>query len=298
MSFDLTIAFDKTEYLDPQIYMYIDTLKDNIPKDCILHITTNRDRDDKILKWIEKQIPCKIYIKPHIKELKSRCRYLIRAFEIETDKEWIIKTDLDILFLNKVKRFNKLLEDDVDVAIQSENRRIITNDDLELRIWRNIYRAMGIKLPNIKIPYVEDKQEGLPLLNTGVVCIRSKFLDVLKERWIPLTKICEKWIDYGIHPNEFAFTGITFDEGWNIRLFNKKYNFNPIGHFRKGEFPSIELNENCKLQSDIILLHYHKPQWLLHLGKSNNNINDIIERHKKYIPKDWWDLDLNTFLEK
>ena len=35
MSFDLTISFDKAEYLNPQLYMMVDTLRDNIPDDTI-----------------------------------------------------------------------------------------------------------------------------------------------------------------------------------------------------------------------------------------------------------------------
>ncbi len=30
MNFDITIAFDKAEYLNPQLYIFVNTLKDNI----------------------------------------------------------------------------------------------------------------------------------------------------------------------------------------------------------------------------------------------------------------------------
>jgi len=301
MSFDLTISFDKAEYLNPQLHMMVDTLKHNIPKDTILHITTNRPDDDKILKWISKQVPVKIYKKEPFKDLKSRCQYMFHCFEIETDKEWVIKTEIDVLFLQNLKKFNRTLDDDTDIVIQSENRRIINNDTLETRIWRNIYRAMKIKMPGIKIPYVENKEIGRPLLATGVVCVKSKHLDYINKRWVPLTKICENWIDYGIHPNEFAFTGLIFDavdkKDWTFKILNNKYNFNPIGHFRLGQFPSTYLIDNCKLPSDTVVFDYHRPQWLRHVAKFNKNIDEIILRNIECIPEGWWGLDSGEFVE-
>jgi hypothetical protein len=298
MSFDLTISFDTAEYLNPQLYMMVDTLKENIPKDCILHITTNRPDDDPVINWIKRQVPIKIYKKPPFKDLKSRCQYMFHCFEVETDKDWVIKTEIDVLFLRKLREFNKTLDKEFDIILQSENRRVIPNNDMELRVWRNIYRAMDIKLPNIRLPYVENKEVGMPLLATGVVCVQSKHLDTINKRWIPLTKICEKWIDFGIHPNEFAFTGMIFDEEWDFKLFNRRYNFNPIGHFRKGEFPSTELIENCRLPSDIIVFDYHRPQWLKHVSRYNPKIEDIILRNVEYIPDEWWGLSNLEFVEK
>jgi len=297
-TFDLTIAFDKATYLNPQLYMMVDTLKENIPEDTILHITTNRDDNDEILQWIQKQVPTKIYKKPPFKDLKSRCQYMFHCWEIETDKDWVIKTEIDVLFLRKLKEFNRTLDKEFDIILQSENRRIIKDDIMETRLWRQIYKAMGIKLPNLKLPYVENNEIGRPLLATGVVCLQSKHLDTINRRWIPLTKICEKWIDFGIHPNEFAFTGMIIDEGWDFKLFNKRYNFNPIGHFRKGEFPSIELVDNCKLPSDTIVFDYHRPQWLKHVAESNPKVEEIILRNIEHIPEDWWNLSSQKFMEK
>jgi len=296
--FDLTISFDKAEYLNPQLRMMVDTLRENIPEGCILHITTNRDDDDETLMWIQEQVPTKIYKKKPFKNLKSRCQYMFHCFEIETDKEWVIKTEIDVLFLKPLSEFEKILDDESDIVIQSENRRIIKNDNMETRIWRNIYKAMGINMPNIKIPYVENNEVGRPLLATGVVAVKSIHLPYINATWVPLTKICEKWINMGIHPNEFAFTGLIFNMDWEIRILNNRFNFNPIGHFRKSKFPSTDLVEDCKLPEDTVVFDYHRPQWLMHVAKYNENVRNIVQRNKENIPEDWWGLSKELFMEK
>jgi hypothetical protein len=147
------------------------------------------------------------------------------------------------------------------------------------------------------ITYRENNEKGLPLYGTGLVCVKSKHLDTINKRWIPLTKQCEKWIQFNIHPNEFAFTAMAFDEGWNTFLYPSKYKFNPIGHFRKGDFPSTILVEDCKLPEDTVIFDYHRPEWLMHVAKYNQEINDIIKRNKEYIPEDWWKLTSKDFQE-
>jgi len=298
MSFDLTLAFDGAEYLNPQTYMMIDTLKKNIPKDTILHITTDRDDNDELIQWIKQQIPTKIYKKPSFEDLKSRCQYMFRCFEIETDKDWVIKLENDILILRHLNRFKKTLDNEFDIILQSENRRIIPNDNLETRIWRNIYKAMNIKLPDIRLPYVENDEVGRPLLATGIVCVQSKHLDYINDNWVPLTRVCEKWIQLGIHPNEFAFSGLIFKAGWDFKLFNIRYNFNPIGHFRSAPFPCTELINNCVIPNDIVILNWHRWQWLKQLMKVNPKIKEIVERNKEYIPDDVWNTPFEMYHEK
>ena len=295
--FDLSMAFDKVEYINPQLYMLTNTLKNNLPEDTILHIVTNREEDDETLQYIQKNIPTKIYHKQPFENLKSRCQYMFHCFEVETDKPWLIKIEADILALRNLRVFNKTLND-AEVILQPENRRIITDDLLEERVWRNIYRAMKIKLPDIKFKHIENGELGRPLVNTGVVCVRSEHLDYINKRWIELIKIAEKWIDFGIHPNEFAFTAMLFESGWDFKFFNERYNFNPIGHYRKGLFPSTDLIDNCRLSSDIVLLHYHRPKWLFHLARYNKNISDIVERNLENIPVKWWDLNNELFIER
>jgi len=296
MSFDLAMAFDKAEYLNPQIYMLIDTLKDNIPKDTILHINTNRSDDNELLQYIHKCLGTIVYKKPPFEDLKSRCQYMFHAFEIETDKEWIMKIEGDLLVLKNLNEFDKLLKPEYDLVIEPENRKI-HSDIIATKLWRLIYNRLDIKQPKDKIVFRENNEEGLPLYGTGLVCVKNKHLETINNRWIPLTKICEDWIQFNIHPNEFAFTAMTYDEGWNTYLYPPKYKFNPIGHFRKGDYPSTELIENCKLPEDTIIFDYHRPEWLMHVAKYNENIRNIIKRNKKYIPEDWWNLTTGDFQE-
>jgi len=296
MSFDLAMAFDKAEYLNPQIYMLIDTLKDNIPKDTILHINTNRSDDNELLQYIHKCLGTIVYKKPPFEDLKSRCQYMFHAFEIETDKEWIMKIEGDLLVLKNLNEFDKLLKPEYDLVIEPENRKI-HSDIIATKLWRLIYNRLDIKQPKDKIVFRENNEEGLPLYGTGLVCVKNKHLETINNRWIPLTKICEDWIQFNIHPNEFAFTAMAYDEGWNTYLYPPKYKFNPIGHFRKGDYPSTELIENCKLPEDTIIFDYHRPEWLMHVAKYNENIRNIIKRNKKYIPEDWWNLTTGDFQE-
>jgi len=297
MSFDITIAFDEAEYLNPQLYMFANTLKDNIPEDTVLHVVTNRQDDDPVLKYISKNIYSKIYKKEKSDYLKSRCRYMLNCFDIETDKEWIIKMESDFIILKYLEVFEYLTcHRGLDLFIEPENRKIFDDNTAE-RLWRNMYKSMGIKKPEHKITFRENKEEGLPLYGTGLFGVRTKHLDTINKRWVPLTKICERWIDYNTHPNEQAFTGMALDEGWNTMLYPASYKFNPIGHFRKGEFPSTKLIENCILP-DVVILDYHRPEWLMHVAKYNNNIGDIICENSKYIPDNWWKLTNMDFVEK
>jgi len=294
--FDVSISFNKTEYLNPQLYLLFDSMKDKLPKNTIVHIVTDRDKDDKVLKWICKRIPTKIYNKEE-PDLKSRCRYMFHCFSVETDKDWLLKIEADILCLRHLREFHKILEEDTDVIIQMENRRIIPDDTMETRVWRNIYRGMGVKLPEIRLPYVEGNEKGRPLFNTGVVMVQSKHLPYINKRWHDMIRIAERWIDIGIHPNEMSLTALIFGADWTFKLLNKRFNFNPIGHYRKGEFPSTELVDNCKLQSDIVLLHYHRFPWLKKLCFDNRNVLEIVDRNLEHIEEKWWDSDFKDFTE-
>jgi len=295
-SFDLTISFDKAEYLNPQLYMMVDTLKENIPKDTILHITTNRDDKDPVLQWIQKQVPTRIYKKPPFKDLKSRCQYMFHCFDIKTNKPWVIKTEIDVLFLKHLDEFQKTLDREFEVILQMENRKIF-DDSMEDRLWRIIYKAMNIKLPDIRLPYVENKEVGRPLLATGVVCVQTKHLDYINKNWIPLTKTCENWIHMNIHPNEFAFTAMILNAGWDFKLFNDRFNYNPIGHFRNGLFPSTELIENCIVPEDTVVFDYHRFPWLSHVAKYNPKIKEIIDRNKQFIPENIWNMSFDSLQE-
>lgn len=305
MSFDLTISFDKAEYLNPQLYMFVDTLKDNIPDDTILHIVTNRSEDNELIQWIQQQIPTKIYNNngENTDHLKSRCKYMFNCFEVETDKSWLIKMEADMVILKHLDAFEEIIQHEggihgCDIILEPENRKIF-NDISAHRLWRIIYNAMGMKYPrDTFIEFRENREIGLPLFGTGLIIVNSKHLDTINKRWVPLTKICEKWIDLNIHPNEFAFTGMIFDEGWKWWTYDAKYKFNPIGHFRKGSFPSTELIDNCKLPDDTIIFDYHRPEWLMHVAKYNPQIMKIIEKNKQYIPNDWWQLTSDKFMEK
>lgn len=297
MAFDLTISFDKAEYLDPQLYMLISTLKDNIPKDTILHVNTNRSDNDPIIKFITDSVNSKIYKKEPFKDLKSRCQFMFHCFEVESDKDWIIKLESDFLILKHLSNLENILDNDLDIVIEPENRKIF-DDTTANRLWRLIYKSMGINPPPFKIQYRENGEEGLPLFGTGLVCVRNWTLKKINERWIPLTKICENWIDYNIHPNEFAFTGLILDEGWKWKLYEDKYKFNPIGHFRDGSFPSTKLRKDCKLPENTIILDYHRPEWLMHIAKYNKNIGDLICKYNNYIPDSWWGISKETFMER
>lgn len=298
-NFDISISFDKANYLDPQLYMLVDTFKNNLPEETKIHITTNRSRKESVIKYMKENLPTKIYIRPKTNDLISRCRYLMNAVNINTDADYIVRMDVDMLALKHLDWITKLINrDGYDIFIQSENRRIIPDDNIETRLWRRIYRDMKIKMPQFKIHFVEKHEEGRPLFNTGFMIIKSDLLPTIQKRWKDLTSTCERYIQLGIHPNEFAMTALIVDEGWNWGGLSGEDIFNPIGHFREGEFPSTDLVDDCILPGDVKMLHYHRPRWLYHVAEYNQNIRNIIERNLAYIPEKWWNLDNMQFIEK
>jgi len=293
-TFDISIAFDKSKYLDKQIKLFADTIYNKIPSDTTLHIVTNRERDDiNLLYLLEKVENNKLYYKEP-PEIISRCKYLLNAIEVETKADYLVRMDLDIIPLKNVKELIKQLVLNEDLYIQMENRRVIPDDNVEARLWRQIYRAMNIKVPNYKISYVENQEIGLPLFNTGVFVINTNLLYRFSKDWKRLTNICEKWIDFNIHPNEFAFTGLVFDSGIKFSIMGDKEVFNPIGHFRKGSFPSTELTDNCKIPAETILLHWHKPRWLKHLHKYNN-FKEL--QGLNYLDDSFWNVSEDVYKE-
>ena len=296
MSFDLAIAFDDSKYLDPQIYMFIYSIKDKLPKDTLLHVVTSRKDGDPVKEHIRNNVPSKFYYEKTPDGLVSRCKYMLNTFKIDTDKEWVIKMEADTLALKHLDSFNKILKDNLDIVMEPENRKIFV-DAYEARLWRIIYKNMGIKVPNIKIKFREKDKEGLALFGTGIICIKSKHLDTVNKRWIPLTKLCEPWINLNTHPNEMAWTGMVFDEGWKWKLYDRKYKFNPIGIWRKGLFPSTELIENCIIPEDVVFFDYHRPKWLYHVSKYNSPIQKILYENQKYIPKEWNELTEKSVVE-
>jgi len=300
VKFDISIAFDNANYIIPQVNLYINSLKQMIPNDSTLHIVTTKENETGDFKsFIYQNIKnANIYTPGNqFIELKSRCKYLLNAIDVEPTKDWLMRTDLDFIWLNKLDKIDGLLND-CDIVIQPENRRIFKEDIYEERIWRQIYKAIEIKPPTEKIQFVEDGEWGLPLYNTGFFIIRSDLIPILKDRWEILTKICEKWIEFNIHPNETAFTAIIQDERWKVKQLPTWANFNPISKFRKGNFPSQELKENSLIPEDVVGLHYHKPNWLAHLMKYNKKVKDIVEGMEYKIPSDWWNLPMEIYQEK
>ena len=293
-SFDLTISFDQAEYLNPQLYLLVDTLKDNLPEDTIVHIVTNRTKNDEMRKYLKENLPCKIYYDSgvHTRELKSRCKYMLNCFRIKTDKPWVIKIEADLLFLKHLSSYKDLLREDLDLVMEPENRKIF-DDVTEKRLWRNIYRNMEISMPTEKIRFRENDEEGLPLFGTGLVCVRSELLDTINKRWVGLTSRCEPWGNFNSHPNEMAWGGMVFDEKWRWELYPRKYKFNPIGIWRKGEFPSTDLIEDCVIPNDTVCLDWHRWPWLEHISKYNPSIYKMIESNKKYIPSNVWNMSTN-----
>jgi hypothetical protein len=277
MSFDLTIAFDKAKYLDTQFELLITSMIDKVPEDTVIHVVTNRKKEDKIIKKLNQEFNIKYYYKKKDNNLKSRCRYMLNCFEIESDKDWIIKLESDFVILKHLNELNKILDDDYDLILEPENRYLFGNKMMK-KIYRFMYRAMDIKCPvDIFIQYRENKKKGIPLFGTGMICVKNELLPTINKRWKELTKKCEPWIDFNTHPNEMAFTGMIFDEGWKWKLYNDIYKFNPIGHFRKGEFPSTKLIKDCKLPKDIVIFDYHRFPWLFHVAQYNPNLYEIIK---------------------
>lgn len=291
MPFDLSVSFDKTDYLTPQTYLMVDTLRGNLPDDTVLHVLTNRPRNDPLIEHIVDAVPTKLYHRESFTNLKSRCQFMFHCFEVETDKPWLIKIESDMLFLKHLSAYEKMLDYTYDVIIEPENRKIFP-DDAALAVWNTIYGAMGMPTPTFKIQYRENGEWGLPLFGTGMVAVKSQHLRTINRRWIPLTKICEKWINYNVHPNEQAMTALILDEGWKWKLYPAKYKFNPIGHFRKGIFPSTELVDDCILPDDVVCLDWHHWSWLKKIGSANQQVQEIIDRNRHRIPDEMWNLDV------
>ncbi|MBE3094610.1 MAG: hypothetical protein IMZ52_06225 [Actinobacteria bacterium] len=297
MKLDISIALDDSTYLTPQAYLQIASLKDKIPEETTLHLTTTGNRKE-LTKYISKAINTKLYTKPPIENLKSRCSYLLRTIEIESDADYVLKTDLDVLFLKDFQEVLDLIKTDADIYIQSENRRIISDGKIETRLWKAVYKEMGFELPDLRIPYVENHEIGRPLLNSGAFIIKVDRLQDLQEKWINLTKKAEKFIQYNLHPNETALTAMILCDNWKWMGLHQWLHFNPISHYRKGSFPSQELIEDCKLPEEIFMLHYHKGNWLSHLARYNKNVQQIIDSVNHMIPSEWWNLPLEMYMEK
>jgi len=66
--------------------------------------------------------------------------------EINTDKEWVIKMESDMLILKHMNAFEDFMKDDIDLFIEPENRKIF-DSMTEDRLWRLMYRSMEIKKP-------------------------------------------------------------------------------------------------------------------------------------------------------
>jgi len=298
VTFDISLAFDKAEYLNPQIYLFFNTLENNIPEDCTIHIITNRDNSDKVIQWLKtKKFNTKWYYKEPYTDLKSRCQYMFHSFEVDSKADYIIKMELDTLTLKNINCFKEILQEDYDIYITPESRRMIVSDNIEKRIWNSIYRRLGITCPIEKITYTEGKIQGLPLYDTTTVMVKNKYIKLINDNWVPMTKICEDWIQMGVHPNEFAFTALIHKFGLKCKLLDKsKYDFNPISHFRKNPFPSQELIDNPKIPDDVILLQYHRPWWLKKLYLSNKSIKDIVDKSIDKIGKDWLETSVDTTL--
>jgi len=301
-TFDITMAFDDAKYLNPQLYMFFDSLIDKLPENTVVHIVTNRYMTDDVISYILKlPIKVKYYYNDGntTKHLKSRCKYMLNCFNIDTDKDWIVKLECDMLALKHLNELYKVIDDKYDIIIEQERRRMIDNDVLEKRIWKNIYNAMDIKCPTDRFITTEDRKMSLPLFGTGVIFIKSKLLPIINKYWIDKTNVCEKWIEFNIHPNEFAFTGIIYDNKLKFNIFPTEiYDFNPISYYRDGEFPSQKLIDDIILPDDIVIFSYHRAWWLEQLLPTNKKLNDIVDRNMKYIPNDWWELNQNKFMEK
>jgi len=299
MPFDIALAFDKAKYLDPQIYLFASSIKDKIPKDTVFHIVTNRNREDEPLQYLLSNLNCVsiLYQNDEYPDLSSRCRYMLNAFKINPNNPWVIKMELDFVFLKHLSAFEEILDNNLDLVLEPENRRIFQEDE-EKRLWRMMYKTMDIPVPTQKIKFRENNEEGLPLFGTGLICVKSNLIDKINENWIPLTKKVEPWLEMNTHPNEQAYSALIFREGWKWKIYNRKFKLNPIGLFRKGEFPSKELIDNCILPEDTVIFDYHRPSWLLKIAEHNENVNKYIKECKEFIPDEWWDLTSTQFREK
>jgi len=303
--FDISLAFDKAEYLNPQIYLFFNSIKYKLPEDTTIHIVTNRNFDkDPIIEFIKDTIPggnLHFYYQDPFKDLKSRCQYMFHSFEVSPRKEWIIKMELDTIALKNLSIFEELTTKDYDIYITPESRKMISDDNLESRIWKMIYKNLGIDCPKETISYIEGNSIGLPLYDTSTIMVRKKWINYINQNWVPMTRICEKWINMNIHPNEFAFTALIHKSGMKCNLLDKKkYDFNPISHFREGQFPNQKLINNPIVPKEVILLQYHRPWWLKQLCDSNLNIKEIVDKSLPKIGDKWLDSSVDTtqFQEK
>jgi len=297
-SFDITLAFDKEgTYLNPQIYLFVDAIKDKIPDGTVLHVVTNRRKDNPQVKYIMDNINSKYVYQRPFKELESRCQFMLNCFKIRSKKPWIIKLELDLLFLKHLSLYEDLLEDDLDIVVESENRKIFP-DKMEKRLWRMMYNAMNMEVPTEKITFREDDEQGLPLFGTGLICVKNELLNKINERWVLLTKKTEPWLKFGVHSNEQAMTGLILDEEWKWKIYPRKYKLNPIGLWRDGLFPSTKLIENCILPQDTICLDWHRWSWLKQIADANPEIKEIVDRNRKYIPDDVWNTPFEMYHEK
>jgi len=185
MNFDITLAFDTAEYLNPQLYLLTNTLKDKLPEDTIVHIVTNREENDDVIQHMKNALPLKIWYNDGTKtsHLESRCRYMFNCFEVETNKPWLIKMESDMLILKHLSEFDNILEEQLDLVMEPENRKIFS-DVQEKRLWRRMYKNMGVETPSIQIQYRENKEYGLPLFGTGIICVKSNLIRTINDRWI------------------------------------------------------------------------------------------------------------------
>jgi hypothetical protein len=276
MSFDICLAFDKAEYLNPQIYIFADSIKDKLPEDTVVHIVTNRPIGDESLGYLTDSIPVKnhiVYYNEEYPDLESRCRYMLNTFKIHPTNPWVIKMELDFLFLKHLSAFEELLDTNMDLILEPENRKIFSDSEAD-RLWRIMYRTMGIKLPDTKIRFRENNEEGLALFGTGLICVRSELLPIINKRWEHLTWQVEPWGPWNVHPNEVAFGAMIFDEEWNWKIYPPKWKYNPIAFHRDGPFPSTKLKENSIIPDDTVILDYHHLEWLNHMAKYNKSVSD------------------------
>jgi hypothetical protein len=183
--------------------------------------------------------------------------------------------ELDFVFLKHLSAFEEILDDNFDIIVESENRKIHSDDEAK-RLWRIMYKTMGIKIPDFKIQFRENNEEGLPLFGTGLICVKSELLPIINRRWEYLTKIVEPWGPWNVHPNETAATAMILDEGWKWKIYSSKFKYNPIAYWRDGPFPSTNLKENSIIPDDTVILDYHHLAWLTHMAKYNKSVSDIL----------------------
>jgi hypothetical protein len=282
--------------------LFADSIKDKLPEDTMVHIVTNRPIGDEALGYLTDSIPVKnhiVYYNEEYPDLESRCRYMLNAFKIEPTNPWVIKVELDFLFLKHLSEFETILEDDLELVLEPEARKIFSDEEAR-RLWRIMYRTMEIKMPDFKIQFRENNETGLPLFGTGLICVRKELLPTINKRWESLTKMIEPWGPWNVHPNESSFTAMIQNEMWKWKIYSSDYKFNPISHFRDGPFPSRKLKDNCIIPDNVKILDYHHFEWLNHICKYNPHIKEIVDKSRQYIPDDVWNksVDDNMSINK